>query len=229
MNKKVFGMSILLMMTALACTCNLPFLSGVETPPPLGGETPLPPSPQAEALFRDDFGDSGSGWEVGDYDNGSVGYKAGAYFVTSTGDGSTMWGVANQSFSDIVIEIDATQVSAPANDNNDYGVVCREQEDGSGYYFLISGDGLYAITRAQNDEFEWLVDFTESDVIRQGNAANHIQVTCDGSTLELSVNGQRLATTEDSAFTRGDIALTATSYEDTPTEIHFDNLVVRQP
>jgi hypothetical protein len=27
----------------------------------------------------------------------------------------------------------------------------------------------------------------------------------------------------------GDIALTATSYEDEPTEIHFDNLVVRKP
>ena len=75
----------------------------------------------------------------------------------------------------------------------------------------------------------WLVDFSESDAIRQGNAANQIQATCDGSTLELSINGQRLATADDSTFTSGDIALTATSYEDTPTEIRFDNLVVRQP
>lgn len=229
MNNKLFGLSILLMLTALACSCDLPFLSGIETPPPLGGETPPPPPPQAEALFRDDFGDSGSGWEVGDYDDGSVGYKAGVYFVTSTGEGSTMWGVANQSFSDIVIEVETTQVSAPSNNNNDYGVVCREQGDGSGYYFLISGDGMYAIAKAQNEGFEWLVDFAESGVIRQGNAANQIRVTCDGSTLELSVNGQRLATAEDSTFTRGDIALTATSYEDVSTEIYFDNLVVSRP
>jgi hypothetical protein len=228
MNKRFFGMSIILMVTALACSCNLPFLSGIETPPPIGGET-TPPPPQAEALFRDDFGDSGSGWEVGDYDEGSVGYKAGAYFIASIGDGSTMWGVANQSFSDLVIEVDATQVSAPVNNNNDYGVVCREQGDGGGYYFLISGDGMYAIAKAQNEGFEWLVDFTESGVIRQGNAENRIQVTCDGSTLELSVNGQRLATAQDSTFTSGDIALTATSYEDTSTEIHFDDLVVSQP
>ncbi len=62
-----------------------------------------------------------------------------------------------------------------------------------------------------------------------GNATNHVRAVCDGSTLALFVNGQRLATAEDDAFSRGDIALTATAYEDEPTEIHFDNLVVRRP
>jgi hypothetical protein len=52
---------------------------------------------------------------------------------------------------------------------------------------------------------------------------------CDGSTLTLFVNGQRLATAEDGTFTTGDIALTATSYEDGPTEVHFDNLTARTP
>jgi len=77
-------------------------------------------------LFRDDFSDSGSGWEVGDYEGGSVGYKDGVYFVTSLGNGSTMWGTANRSFDDLIIEVDATQVSAGPDNNNDYGVVCRE-------------------------------------------------------------------------------------------------------
>jgi hypothetical protein len=158
-----------------------------------------------------------------------VGYEGGVYFVTSLNNTSTMWGVANRSFDDLVIEVDATQVSAPTNNNNDYGVVCREQGDGSGYYLLISGDGYYGIARAEEGNFEWLVDWTKSNVIRQGNATNHIRAVCDGSTLELFVNGQRLATAEDDTFTRGDIALTATTYEDEPTDVHFDNLVVRAP
>jgi hypothetical protein len=168
---------------------------------------------------------------VGDYDGGGVGYESGAYFVTSLGDGATMWGVANVSFNDVIIEVDVTQVSAPANNNNDYGVACREQGDGTGhgYYLLISGDGYYGIAKAEDEEFEWLVDWAASDVIRQGNATNHIRAVCDGSTLALFVNGQRLATTEDDTFTGGDIALTATSYEAEPTEIHFDNLVVNKP
>jgi len=216
--RRALSVFIPLMVTVLACTC-LPSGDEEETPPPPG------------VLFQDDFNDSGSGWEVDDYDTGSVGYKGGAYSVTSFGDGNTMWGVANQSFDNVIIEVDATQVSAPANDNNAYGVVCREQGDSNstGYYLLISGDGGYAIAKAEAGDFEWLVEWTASDDIHQGNATNHIRAVCDGSTLTLSVNGQRLATAEDSTFARGDIALATTSLEDEPTEIHFDNLVVRKP
>ncbi|MEE9617491.1 MAG: hypothetical protein V3T90_10880 [Anaerolineae bacterium] len=200
-----------------------------EAPTHPSRPTPAAPAP-AGILFQDDFSDPDSGWEVGDYDTGSVGYKSGAYFVTSAGDGNTMWGVANRSFDDLFIEVDTTQISSPASNNNDYGVVCREQGDGAGYYMLISGDGYYAIlVKAAGRDFEPLVDWTRSDIIRQGNATNHIRAVCDGSTLALFVNGQRLATAEDDTFSGGDIALTATSYEDEPTEIHFDNLVVRRP
>lgn len=196
-----------------------------DTPTPT---LPIPTPAPANVLFRDDFSDPASGWESGDFDEGSVGYKNGVYFVTSLGDGDVMWGVASMFFSDVIIEVDATQISAGPANNNDYGVVCRQQDNGDGYYLLISGDGNYAIIKAEGGSFEELVDWTESDAIRQGNATNHIRAACEGSILTLFVNGQRLAMAEDSTFARGDIALTATSYEDKPTEIHFDNLVVSQ-
>jgi hypothetical protein len=180
-------------------------------------------------IFSDDFADAGSGWEVGDYDSGSVGYKNGAYFVTSLGGGDTMWGVANRVVKDLVIEVDATQVSAPANDNNGYGVGCRVQSDGDGYYLVVSGDGMYSITKVEGGEFDRLVDWTESEAIQQGNATNHIQAVCDGADLILTVNGEKMAEATDSTFVEGDIAFAATSYEDEATEIHFDNLAVRQP
>jgi hypothetical protein len=214
-------MFVLLMVAALACTCNLPFLPGTETPPPS--------SSRSDVLFQDDFSDPDSGWEVGDYDAGGVGYKGGAYFVISLGGSATMWGVANRSFDDLIVKVDASQVAGPTSNNNDYGVVCREQGNGDGYYLLISGDGYYAVMEAEGGDFEPLVDWTKSDVVQQGNATNHIRAICDGSSLALFVNGQRLATAEDSTFASGDIALTATSYEDEPTEVQFDNLVVQQP
>ena len=219
--RRSLGMFILLMVAALACTCNLPFLPGTETPPL--------PSSRSDSLFQDDFSDPDSGWEIGDYDTGGVGYEGGAYFVISLGGSATMWGVANRSFDDLIVEVDASQVAGPASNDNDYGVVCREQGNGDGYYLLISGDGYYAIIEAAGGDFEPLVNWTQSDVVRQGNATNHIRAICDGSSLALLVNGQRLATAEDSTFASGDIALTATSYEDESTEVHFDNLVVQQP
>jgi len=214
--RKVAVVFIVLMVAALAC-------GGSEQ------ETSPPTLPPVKTLFQDDFSDPDSGWEVGDYDGGSVGYKGGAYFVTSLGGGDTMWGVANRSFGDVVIEVDATQVLAGSDSDNDYGVVCRDQGDGQGYYLLISGDGYYSIMKAAGGDFETLVDWTEAEVIRKGNATNQIRAVCDGSTLELFVNGERLATAEDSAYAEGDIALTATSYEDELTEVHFDNLVVSKP
>jgi hypothetical protein len=219
--RKSLGVFILLMVAGLACTCNLPFLPGTETP--------SLPSSRSDVLFQDDFSDPGSGWEVGDYDTGSVGYEGGAYFVISLGGSSTMWGVANRSFDDLTVEVDAGQVAGPTSNDNDYGVVCREQGNGEGYYLLISGDGYYAILKAEGGDFEPLVSWTQSDVVRQGNVTNRIRAICDGSSLALFVNGQRLATAEDDTFASGDIALTATSYEDELTEVRFDNLVVQQP
>jgi len=220
MRKQVLLGGALLALALLACS-----LPGLGTPPPIG-------EPTSKVLFQDDFSDPKSGWEVGKYDAGEVGYGKGYYYVVSYGDAHTMWGVANRSFTDVVIEVDATQVSGPANDNTDYGVICRtaDPESGVGYYLLISGDGYYAIAKGTDAGYEWLVDFTESSAIRQGNnATNHIRAVCNGSKLSLTVNGVLLAEAEDSEFTSGDIALTATSYESDPTEVRFDNLVVTAP
>lgn len=225
--RKTLSVCISLVILVLACTCS-PSDPGEETPAPIGRDTPPPPPPNV--LLEDDFSDPGSGWEEGEYDGGSVGYKNGVYFVTSIGTEYTMWGVANQFFSDTLIEVDATQVSAGPEDNNGYGVACRIQPNGTdGYYFVVSGDGYYAIGKAENEDLQALVDYTASSAVNEGNATNRIRAVCDGTTLTLFINGQRVDSVEDSSFTSGDIALHATSYEDVGTEIHFDNLVVRQP
>lgn len=111
-----------------------------------------------------------------------MGYGDGYYYVIPYGHGNTMWGVANRSFTDGVIAVDATQISAPANHNTDYGIICRtaDPESGVGYYLLITGDGYYAIAKGTDRGFEWLVDFTKSDAIRQGNTSNHIRAVCNG-------------------------------------------------
>jgi serine/threonine protein kinase len=191
--------------------------------------TNTPPAESGGLLFQDDFSDSGSGWEVGDYDFGSVGYGAGYYYIISSETEQMMWGLAAQDFSDLTVEVDATQISGPTNDNNAYGIMCRVQPNDDGYVLRVSGDGYYAIHRIADGEFEPLVDWAASDAIRQGNANNHITAVCDGTYLALFINGELLAEANDETFGQGDIALTATTYEAEPTEIHFDNLAVYAP
>jgi hypothetical protein len=50
-----------------------------------------------------------------------------------------------------------------------------------------------------------------------------------GENLSLQVNGELLASVKDPRYSAGDIALTATSYESTSTEIHFDDIEVARP
>jgi hypothetical protein len=233
MKKSAWGISLVVLILALACVCRIPSALWFDvpriSPVPAADKDGELATTEPDRLYRDDFQNPDSGWEIGDYESGRVGYENGKYVVTSMGNGDTMWGVGNLSFKDVAIEVDATQVSAPDNDNNDYGIVCREQGNGDGYYLLISGDGSYAIIKANREGFTQLVDWRTSEAIRTGNATNHLQAVCDGSRLALFVNGQRLASAEDTEFVGGDIALTATSYESATTEIHFDDLVVRRP
>jgi flagellar basal body rod protein FlgG len=202
-------------------------------PPPTAttaaGPTPTVVSGPGAVLFEDDFSDPNSGWEVGEYPDGSVGYRDGYYYVISSVENKVMWGVANRSFDDVVVEVEATQASAPSNNDNSYGVQCRLQSNNDAYHLLISGDGFYSIEKVSGGTFTRLVDWTRSDVINQGNATNKIRAVCDGSRLALYCNGQLLAETTDSTLTQGDIALVTATYEPEATEIHFDNLKVYEP
>lgn len=178
--------------------------------------------------FSDDFSQDSSGWEIGDFDGGGIGYTQGKYFVSSVGSGSIMWGGAGRSFEDVSIEVSAEQISTPSNNNNDYGIICRLQRDGGGYYGLVSGDGFFAILReSDEDNFAILVDWTASSHIHQGNSQNQLGLSCVGSKISFFVNGQLLAETSDNMYESGDIGLTATSYEPEGTEIQFDNMIVK--
>jgi hypothetical protein len=221
-SRGVLGLTMALLVLSLACSCDLTSLLEGETPTPTRDQQP------SGLLLEDDFGDDGSGWEEGDYSGGSVGYGPGYYYVSVEPD-SFMWGVAYRSFDDVIIEVEATQHSAPWNDNNGYGVVCREQGDGDGYYLFVSGDGAYSIFKGVGGDVEMLVEWTASPVVRQGDTTNDIRAICNGRRLTLIVNGEELASTTDDDYSQGDIGVAATTFESESTEIHFDNLVVREP
>ena len=156
---------VLVLLVSVSCVCgteNLPdFITDI-----IGGDdtqvTQTANQPMTGVLLQDDFSDPNSGWEIGDFEGGSIGYKDGIYFVISNQVSTAMWGAAQQNFKDVVIEVDATPVQAPANQNNDFGVMCRMQFNGDGYSMNISADGFYSIQLAQSDQFVDLVGWTES-------------------------------------------------------------------
>jgi hypothetical protein len=231
---KHWPLALVLSMLAIATlACSL--LGSEETSSLGGGEIGGPNvGPSSTLPFVDDFSDSTSGWEEGDYPSGTVGYRDGEYFVQALENSALMWGQAFVDLADVEVEVIARQISGPANDNTGYGVMCRlkANEDGeiiNGYSLLISGDGYYAITKWSNGESSELVDWATSDEINTGTGVNTLRVRCEGERLTLYVNGNMVAEALDSSFTQGDLALAGVSFEDGEAEFRFDDLTARSP
>ncbi len=219
----------------LAPPTEMPTATLTAAPAATPTEAPTATPARGPVLFEDDFSVN-SGWYVDQDEVGSYRVENGVYAITAQMTDTQLWGNAGRSFGDVVIDIDATQISGPPNDNSGYGVGCRVQENGDGYFLRLTANGDYAIVRYTSSDdpdasgFIPLIDWTPTDAINQGkNTTNHITAICQGSSISLSVNGVLLGTAQDGTYPTGDIAVTATTFEAEPVTVHFDNLVVSEP
>lgn len=189
-------------------------------------DTPVPSS--GEILMTDDFSDTNSGWETYSGQYGNSGYSDGGYLVKSIVKEEYMWGSAGVDLADIQVDVDAKVLETVEKGYDAYGIDCRIQSNGDGYGFRITSDGYYAISQYSNGKGKTLVDWTESSVVYTDGRVNHIGAVCAGNTLQLWVNGVKVAETTDSTFSHGDIALSAIGFYDGIVQVLFDNLVVKK-
>lgn len=219
-DRRFFLLLSILFMSALAC-------QAIGAP----GDKDNRDSPrQNQILFRDDFSDPESGWDRIQDADGINDYHEGGYRIRINKLNTYFWSNPGLNFTDVIIEVDATKYGGP--DMNDMGVICRYVNSQNFYFFTVSSDGYYGISKLVNGE-ESLIGMQELQfnemVIKTGNATNHLQVACIGDNLTLSVNGQTLADVKDSSFQSGDVGLIAGTYDQTGVDILFDNFVVMKP
>ncbi len=178
-------------------------------------------------VLMDEPFDNDDNWPEFEEDDYSGVLDRGAYRMTSA-EGFYTWQSGSDTYEDIVLQVETAQNSKSLV--NDYGVMCRSDLDnpGSGYYFLISGDGLYGIFRQTDvDEGkEPLVEWEQSRSINQGRDSNTITVVCVGNYLALYVNGDLIAEAHDDELSEGTVGLTVGAYDEGAVDISFDNLVV---
>jgi hypothetical protein len=222
--KRVLLAISLLIAASLACNA----LSGEPAP----GPAPLPGEPEAPAsnvLYQDDFSNSNSGWpEAADADKAAA-YLDGQYLMQAFTASQDVWAHPGENFADVSIEVDATKFSGP--DNNDFGIICRFVDDSNFYFLIIASDGYQVIGKYDNNEIVYLSadQMQVTDAVNQGSATNHLRADCVGSTLTLYVNGQQVASVNDTSFTSGDIGLTVGTFDDPNVAVTFDNFVVFEP
>jgi hypothetical protein len=181
-------------------------------------------------LFSDDFSKSPKGWGTMGRAGGEVGFEYEGLTIKVNVPNFLIWTVNGDRFRDARIEADAVLLNGPTNDN--FGVICRFQNNNNFYGFVVSHDGYFGIFKMLDGKIissskNGNLDY--SDVIRQGGVVNHIQALCDKDILRLSVNDQVLAEVKDSSFNEGQIGFITGTYETPGVQVLFDNLKVFQP
>ena len=187
-----------------------------------GGPEPTHEPIVGEVMLSQTF-DTEDSWEIYSDANSDLKVVDGVYQI-EINDAGFIWGQNEIKTEDVIIEVEANQLSS--FDDNGYGIICRSDanNNGDGYYFLISGDGYASIRKGNGADVSALTEWEESSAINTGEAGNKIKAVCVGDYIALYVNDEFVAEATDSTFPSGFTALTAVANEGGTARITFDNL-----
>jgi len=111
-----------------------------------------------------------------------------------------------------------------------YGLMCRAQSGGKGYYFLVSGDGAFSIRRGDENVLKPLVQWQNTSAFRRDVPRQRLRAICSGEYLALYINDQFVGETTDHLYHRGNIGLVASvpprAPEGTQVQIDVDSVRV---
>ena len=182
-------------------------------------------------LLGDDFSTNNGNWDVGNDPSAlgsSMGYQNGSYFLQIAADyWYVEWGAMRDlNLRDGRIEADVTVVQG-GNSNGACGLALRCEDVDNTYYFEFSGDGMYALFKAQAGDWANLVDYTVSTAFKPSGQTNHVEITLSGSSISVSVNGTHLFTKQDGTFSSGKVGFMVDASASSATvKALFDNVKV---
>ena len=177
-------------------------------------------------------------------DKFSAGYSQGGYVVSETSVNATGPPVDQAevklpgAYSDVSIAVDVALVN-PADDQY-ADIACRSQGADSEYRFAIFPTSKqFALNRLVNGFGISLSGLQSSAAIRDGSQTNRIELTCRGTTLEGSINGQQVISVSDVIYGGGGLWIGmgqlvagtipgSVTPVGSPVAVRFTNLVVTQ-
>jgi hypothetical protein len=181
-------------------------------------------------LYHDDFSDPTSGWRVWDSDEALIDYTDGALRFLINQPNFDFWSLPGKRFADVTLAVEAELVAGPTD--NDYGLICRLQDEYNFYAFLISSDGYGGILKVKDGLYQVLNSSTGLEygsMIEQGFEKNLMRADCIGNRLTFYVNQEKFLEVEDSDFLVGEVGLLVGSYSQPGVDVHFDNYYVIKP
>ncbi|NJN93756.1 MAG: protein kinase [Anaerolineales bacterium] len=192
------------------------------------------PGLNEEILFEDDFSSNLNDWPTGEqkdeYGVTNTEFADGAYRVTQEAEqGVFVWNNLTQvDYDNFVFSVEATPVEQQVADTFAYGITFRENVDEGEYYaFEIDTDGFFTVNARVNEEWNTLVEWTESPAINR-ESTNQLTVKAVGPALTFYINGIEVAAVEDDSLETGAIGVALDLYDEGDrATVDFDNLVIR--
>ena len=213
---------VLIVLAVLFAGCSLlPVASAIES----GNGSEQPDG----TIDFDDFSDNTSGWNRLETDLGGTDYMDGAYHIFIDEKHTDYFSTLYRTYENIGLQVDAKRVEGPVDNN--YGLICRFQDEKNFYAGMISSDGYYGLLKIENGQYTVIGHdaMTFSDSLASPDGLYTLRLDCYQNFLFLYVNGEILDVQQDDTFSSGDIGLIAGSFEDTGVHIQFDNFYLIDP
>ncbi len=188
----------------------------------------------SDVLLEDDFSEGRSKWGTGTDSDSGVEYLDEALNFQIFTKNYIVWTTPNdKDYENVHMEV--TVINNGTDPATAFGIICYQQHPitDSRYYFAVTPGGEYAIAKASlalDDVFLTNNDqWADSDLIAHDAASYRVGADCGNGTLTLYVDGQQIASVDDTTYTSGGIALFAWSGADVASaNVSFDDFVMTE-
>ncbi len=180
-------------------------------------------------VLEDDFSSASPSWLTGKFQNGRTWIQGGAMHVRAVDGPGSIEVAYDAVYGDVIVEVEMELVDG--TDDNWQTVTCRSADDDNYYDLGISADGYYLLdVWVDGSKLNKSLGPSRSTYIRTGrNVVNTLRVECVGDNLRLFVNGNQIAELTDQNHSRGRVGLSADAFDNSFSEILFDNVRITVP
>jgi hypothetical protein len=192
----------------------------------------LPAAAADPLVFQDDFADASSGWvdtQVADHRARGIALYdgTGGYQMTPVDDATYGIMAAPRQAAGGDVRIEAALFLYTGVGQGTAGVVCRQRDNDNFYAFMVSGSHGLGILKVEGGQATTLAR-GQFDGAMPNIADVRIGARCDGSRLQLLVDGEVAAEAEDDAFADGRAGLIVMGEKMAGTSAVFDDFALYQ-
>lgn len=180
---------------------------------------------EADPDIADNFDADNGTWKLGYDGETSVYLRAGMLYIAVDVESTVAWSESSTRAEDFYMEVETTHREGALN--NQFGVLFQYEDGDNFLFFSVGSDGYYSLQRLVNDEWEMVIEWTESDVIETGEGSqNLLGILSEGSTVTLLINDAIVDQVTGLQPLEGKLALAAGAYDEPGVNISFDNFAV---